>query len=77
MSIQYLKTKAVLQGHVSVEDAEPLSQWIRQHPKGKLEMAECDSLHAAVVQVLLALRPPLASKPNNTWLVSALARGTH
>ncbi len=74
MSIAYNKTKAVLQGHVTVEDAEPLAEWVRKHPKGALEMAACDSLHAAVVQVLLALRPKLASPPDNPWLVAAMAR---
>jgi hypothetical protein len=74
MSIAYNKSKAVLKGHVTVEDAEPLAQWVREHPRGALEMSECDSLHAAVVQVLLALRPPLKSPPRNPWLAAAMSR---
>lgn len=74
MSIAYTRTKAVLREHVTVEDAEPLAEWVRKHPKGALEMAGCDSVHAAVVQVLLALRPRLASPPGDPWLAAAMSR---
>jgi hypothetical protein len=74
MSIAYNKTKAILQGHVSAEEAEPLAEWVRKHPKGALDMAECDSLHAAVVQVLLALQPKMTALPANPWLAAALSR---
>jgi hypothetical protein len=72
MAVQFKRAKAHLSGHVSAEEAEPLGQWVLRHPKGSLDLADCESLHAAALQVLLALRPRLAALPADPWLAAAI-----
>ncbi|MEB0140158.1 MULTISPECIES: hypothetical protein [unclassified Undibacterium] len=76
MPITYSKSCARLIDIVTVEDAEELLQWVQQHPKGKIDLAACVHLHAAVLQVLMAARLPLAAWPDDAelsiWLQHSL-----
>jgi hypothetical protein len=73
MSIRYLKKHAALEGVVTVEDAEPLLQWLRTQARPAVHLGRCEHLHAAVLQVLLVLRPKLVALPGDPWLTGALA----
>ena len=73
MPIQYQDDHADLEGHASVEDAEVLSAWLRERPGRTLGLARCEHVHAAVLQVVLALRPPLREAPPDRWLAATLA----
>jgi len=75
MAIRYLKKYAALEGHVGVEDAEPLAQWLRAQPAPAVHLGKCEQVHTAVLQVLLALAPRLAAPPPERWLAAALADG--
>jgi hypothetical protein len=72
MTIRYLKKYAALEGHVSVEDAETLAQWLQKQRAPAVHLGKCEHLHGAVLQVLLALRPTLASLPADARLAAAL-----
>jgi hypothetical protein len=72
MSIRYLKKHAVLEGAVSVEDAEALAQWLREQTKPAVHLGKCDQVHSAVLQVLLALRPKLVAAPADPRLAELL-----
>ena len=76
MAITYKKNMAVLEGAVSVEDAEDLQAWLQKTPKARLDFSACTHLHAANLQVLMAARLPVASWPLDNdlkaWLQSAL-----
>lgn len=63
MSIVYEKETARLTGTVSVEDAEPLLEWVQTHPQGEIDLSACKHLHAANLQVLMASRLRIASWP--------------
>lgn len=73
MPIQFLARSARLTEVVTVEEAESLLQWILAHPKGRLDLSRCTHLHAATLQVLLALRPPVSSLPEDAALAAWLA----
>jgi len=75
MAVRYLKKHAVLEGVVTAEDAETLAQWLRGHAKPAVHLGQCEHVHAAVLQVLLALRPRLVSAPADLWLARALGAG--
>jgi hypothetical protein len=47
----------VLQGHCPVDDTETLFQLLQATPAGPVDWAECNRLHTAIVQLLLAARP--------------------
>ena len=73
MGIRYLKKHAVFEGHVRVDDAEALAQWLQAQRTPAVHLGQCEHVHAAVLQVLLACRPKLVAAPPGRWLAQALA----
>lgn len=71
-AIRYTKTQAHLEGHVPVDDAEEFHAWLLKHPKGRVALAKCESMHMAVLQALLAHAPALKDLPADPWLRRAL-----
>ena len=74
MGIEYHTDHAVIQAHASVEEAETLCQWLREAPDRGVDLAACTHLHAAVLQVLMALRPRILAEPPNPWLRRVTSR---
>ncbi|WP_348753812.1 hypothetical protein [uncultured Aquincola sp.] len=74
MGIRYLKKHAALEGHVSVEDAEALGQWLQAQKAPAVHLGKCEHLHAAVLQTLMALAPQVVAPPPDPWLRAALTR---
>jgi len=72
MTIRYLKKYAALEGHVSVEDAENLAQWLQKQTSPAVHLGKCEHVHGAVLQVLLALRPRIAAVPADPLLAGVL-----
>jgi hypothetical protein len=66
-----------LLGECRVEDAEPLLAALQAGTATAVDLTSAGHLHAAIVQALLALRPPLAGSPTDPftakWLVPLLA----
>jgi hypothetical protein len=73
MTIRYRKKSASLEGHVSVDDAETLAQWLRKQAVPAVHLGACEQVHGAVLQVLLALRPVVLALPADRLLARALA----
>ncbi|AWM93730.1 hypothetical protein DJ564_24550 [Pseudomonas sp. 31-12] len=76
MTIHFQKKSARMEGVVGVEEAEGLLDWLQRHPDAKINLASCTHLHAANLQVLMALRPTLSVWPGDAslklWLQAAL-----
>jgi len=72
MTIRYLKKHAALEGHVTVDDAEALAQWLLQQRDPAVHLGKCEGVHGAVLQVLLALRPLIRAMPADPFLVAVL-----
>jgi hypothetical protein len=62
-----------LAGRCGVEDAEVLQRHLLADPKAAVQWADCEYLHPAVVQVLLAGRVSLRGTPENAFLKVHLA----
>ena len=75
MSVRYLKRHAALESQVTVEDAEALAAWLREQASPAVHLGKCEQVHAAVLQVLLALRPRIVAPPADPWLAQVLATG--
>ena len=73
MGIRFLKSHAALEGHVPPEDAEALLAWVRTQRRPAVHLGHCQSLHTAVLQVLLAARPTVKVPPAEPRLASLLA----
>jgi hypothetical protein len=76
MAIEYKKSQAIFNEFIGVEEAEALLEWLQKNPKGKVNFAECTHIHASSLQVLMAIKPPIAAEPNDAdlavWLNIAL-----
>jgi hypothetical protein len=66
-----------LQGVVRVEEAEALLAALQDGADREVDLSGCEGLHAAVLQVLMVLRPPLGGWVGNptleAWLRPLLA----
>ena len=49
----------LLSGQGTVEEAEPLLQLLLDTPGAALDWSQCTGLHTSVLQLVLAIRPPL------------------
>ncbi len=56
----------VLEGHCPSEDAEKLLQRLLASPVATVDLLSCESLHTAVIQVLLAAAPTIRMPPAET-----------
>jgi hypothetical protein len=76
MSLRLDGSTIRLEGECRVEDAEPLLAFLHDGDGRRVDLTAAGPLHAAVVQVLLALRPPLDGPPGDPftarWLVPLL-----
>jgi len=72
MGVRTLDDTTVLEGVVSAEDGEALLELLRDAPRRRVDLAACTHVHAASLQVLLALRPALVAAPADPWLCAAL-----
>jgi hypothetical protein len=73
MPITHDEGVARLTGSCTVEEAEPLLDWLRATPDPALDLSACLAAHSAVVQVLLAARPRVVAPPPDPVLAAALA----
>ena len=73
MTVRYLKKYAALEGIVSVDDAEPLAQWLIAQKMAAVHLGKCDHVHGAVLQVLLALRPKVVCAPADPMLAGVIS----
>jgi hypothetical protein len=76
MSVKYTKKSATLTGNISVEEAETLSAWLMKTPDPAVNLGKAIHVHAAVLQVLMALKPRMLGTPQDVWLCAALAIGS-
>ncbi|RTL46728.1 MAG: hypothetical protein EKK53_02525 [Burkholderiales bacterium] len=72
MGIRYLKTYAALEGHLGAEETEALLAWLRSQSRPQVHLGHCATLHTALLQTLLALRPRIKAGPKDAWLCQAL-----
>jgi len=63
MSIRFSNRVVYLENECDADDAEPLLIWLREHPKGKVNLKNCQQLHTAVLQVLMAIGPGVTVMP--------------
>lgn len=57
-----------LVGSCAVEEAESLASLLLADPALRIDVSRCETMHAAVAQVLLAFKPPISGAPPDTFL---------
>ena len=68
MSVRLVSGVIILEGDCPVDEAEPLLELLLANPGASVDWSACGELHTAVVQVLLAARPPMGSEPGTPFL---------
>lgn len=80
MSVSAVGDVIYLQGSCRVEDAETLVALLQKPRKVTLDVSTCESLHAAVVQAILAFDGRIVGAPTEGFLgkllIPALGRVT-
>ncbi len=74
MPVTLKKTVANLEGACVIEEVEELLGWLADNPRGKVNLARCEHLHAAHLQVLMALRPRISRMPEDPDLAAWVER---
>ena len=76
MSIEFKKNLAILGEVVTVEEAEALLDFLQKKPTGKIHLGHCEHLHPSSLQVLMAAKATIHTRPKNLrlkqWVESAL-----
>lgn len=79
MRVEVVDGVILIKGHCRVEEAEVLVGLLRGRTRIVVDLSACESLHAAVVQVLLAFDCTVVGEPTDDFLrdllAPALARG--
>ncbi len=68
MSVRLAGDVIFLEGPCRVEDAEPLLGWLQADRGRTVDLAGAEHLHAAVLQVLMALRPMIQGSAEDIFL---------
>jgi hypothetical protein len=72
MPLELHERSARATGALSVEEAEELATWLRAHPGGALALADCERMHTAALQAVLALGARITSPPPDPVLAAIL-----
>ena len=67
MPLELTPERAVLSGHVSIEEAEPLLDWLRAHAGATVDVGRCGSMHMAVLQLLARAAPAIEGATARDW----------
>jgi len=73
MSVHLEGDVIVLEGPCRVEDAEPLLSLLQAGPGRTVDLTRTEHLHAAVLQILMALRPNIRGAGKDTFLQAWIA----
>jgi hypothetical protein len=65
MPIQYKKNLATFVDVVTVDEAEPLLNWLQERRNAKVNLADCSHMHPANLQVLMASKCAVAAWPSD------------
>ena len=73
MPLQLGSRTAVLDGIITVEDAEPLTAWLRITPAGRVNLRDCTHLHTAALQALIVAAAKVSVLPTDIFLRMSVA----
>lgn len=68
MTVKWLDGRIMLQGRCRVEDAEALLSALQQHPDAVVQLDTAETIHSAIIQVLLAGKPRIEGISKHNFL---------
>lgn len=80
MTYKAMKRRIQLIGHVGIDEADGVLQWFRERNRAEVDLAKCQHLHSAILQILIAANPRIVAMPLDTdlrdWLNNSLNRNS-
>jgi hypothetical protein len=73
MPLVFTETQVRFEAVCTVEDALPLLEYLKANAAPEVDLSACTHLHTALLQLLLAVRPRLASPPADPTLARWVA----
>ena len=73
MPVTFADGVATLTAVVCVEDAEPLTRWLRETADPGVDLTGCTHLHTAALQALMAARPRVLGVAGDPFLARWVA----
>ncbi len=67
MPLELTPERAVLTGHVSIEEAEHLLEWLQANGDAPVDVSGCGSMHMAVLQLLARASPTIEGASSADW----------
>lgn len=74
MPVTYRGDVAEFRGFCVIEEAEDLHTWLQAHEAPVFDLAECEHVHAAVLQLLLRVQPRGVRLPETKSLRAIMQR---
>jgi hypothetical protein len=68
MTIAASQGRLALVGNCQSDDAEPLLRHLISQPTATVDISECEGVHTAVLQVLLAAKPSFAGRAKDPFV---------
>lgn len=68
MTISFARNVAKCEGFCQIEEAETLVNWVLKKRKPKLDLANLEHMHTAILQVILAAQIEVSVWPNDDKL---------
>ena len=72
MALELRERTAVLSEAVTVEEVEELVAWLRRTEHPQIDLRNCNHLHTAAFQAIMAFGPKLSATPVDSFLNSQL-----
>ena len=72
MPIACQDTAARVDGVCTVEEALDFAEWLRGNREVTVDLSTCSHLHSALLQCLMAFRPPMSAPPPDEFLAGCL-----
>jgi hypothetical protein len=73
MPLKLGKRSVALVDHVTIDEVEPLAQWLRDVAQPSVNLRACTHLHTAALQALLAARVRVSAAPADPFLAEWVA----
>jgi len=68
MPIKFIDAVARFEGQCRLEEANLLFEWLEQNPGAKIDMADCEHIHTALMQILMVAKPEVLAPPAHQFL---------
>lgn len=77
MPIKFSGAVARFEGQCRLDEASALFEWLEQTPAAKIDLAECEHMHTAILQILMVAKPELLASPASRFLQQWLLAYIH